>query len=181
MQRRFAFAVLLALAAGACGSSSSSSTGGTSTAAQTRTVDDAQVEQGIEQDLSTSSVKATSASCPSDEPVESGASFTCSVKFSNGATGKVKVTQKGANRYTYTLQSGSVQIPGTEVASQIEKDLAAQGVKNASVKCPTTIIVKENSPVTCDVSGASGATAGTVTYTFSSAEGTVDSSSVKTG
>ena len=184
MSIRLGFALLLALAVGACGSSSSSSTStstrGTSTSS-TRTVDDAQVEQGIEKSLTTSDVTATSASCPSDVPVQSGATFTCSVKWSNGATGKVTVTQKGANHYTYTIQNGSVQIPGTEVASQIEKDLAAQGVANATVTCPTTVIVKENSPVTCNVSGAGGAASGTVTYTFSSAEGTVDSSSVKTG
>ena len=175
--------VLLALALGACGSSSSSSTSTStkSTTPATRTVDDAQVEQGIEKSLTTSSATATSASCPSDVKVEPGATFTCSVKWSNGATGKVTVTQKGANNYTYTIESGSVQIPGTEVASQIEKDLAAQGVPNATVTCPTTIIVKENSPVTCNVSGASGVASGTVTYTFSSAEGTVDPSSVKTG
>src|SRR4051794_33956976 len=181
MKRRLAFTLLLALTVGACGSSSSSSTGGTSTATATRTVDDAQVEQGIEKSLTTPDATATSASCPSDEPVEPGATFTCSVKWSYGATGKVKVTQKGANQYTYTIQSGSVQIPGTEVASQIEKDLAAQGVAGASVTCPTTVIVKEDSPVTCNVSGAGGAASGTVTYTFSSAEGTVDPSSVKTG
>ena len=182
--KRPAALILAALSLGlaACGSSSSSSTGATAaTPPPTRTVDDAQVEQGIEKSLTTSSATATSASCPSDVKVQQGDTFTCSVKWSNGATGKVTVTQKGANHYTYAIKSGSVQIPGTEVASQIEKDLAAQGVPNATVTCPTTIIVKENSPVTCNVSGASGVAGGTVTYTFSSAEGTVDPSSVKTG
>jgi hypothetical protein len=165
--------LLLALALGACGG------GGTKTAE--RTVDDQEVEQGIKAELSTSSAKVTKASCPSDVPVEKGSTFTCSVTFSNGATGKVTVTQEAARRYTYTLKAGSVQVPGSEVESQIRKSLSAQGVQNATVTCPQTIIVKVGTTVTCDVSGASGVASGTVTYTFSSAEGTVDSSSVKTG
>lgn len=164
----------------ACGSSSSSSTGATAaTPPPTRTVDDAQVEQGIEQDLSTSSVKVTSASCPSGEQVESGATFTCSLKFSNGATGKAKVTQKGADRYTYEIVPGSVMVPGSVAEAEIQKQLAAEGVPNATVNCPDNIIVKENSKVTCDVSGDKAG--GTVSFTFSNTEGTVDPSSVQTG
>jgi hypothetical protein len=169
--------VLVALAATGCGSSSGDST---STTAQTRTVDDQQVEQGIEQSLSTSSTKVTKVSCPSDEPVEKGATFTCSVTFSNSATGKVTVTQQGANRYTYKLKSGSVQIPGSSVEAQLKKELASGGAPNATVNCPDNIIVKTGTTVTCDVSGAQGAANGTVTFTFSDAEGTVDPSSVKT-
>ena len=167
---------LAALALGGCGSSDNS----TATSAQTRTVDDQQVEQGIEKSLSTSSEKVTNVSCPSDVPVEKGDTFTCSVTFSNDATGKVTVTQEGANHYTYKLKSGSVQIPGSAVESQLEKELAAEGAPNATVNCPDNIIVKTGTTVTCDVSGAQGVANGTVTFTFSDAEGTVDSSSVKT-
>jgi uncharacterized protein DUF4333 len=46
------------------------------------------VEQGITEDLSTPSVKVSSAKCPSDVEAKSGATFTCSVTCSNGATGK---------------------------------------------------------------------------------------------
>jgi len=53
-----------ALAIAGCGSSDD----GTATSANTRTVDDAQVEQGIEDDLSTSSAKVTSAKCPKNSP-----------------------------------------------------------------------------------------------------------------
>ena len=171
-----AAAALVALALAGCGSSSDS----TATSAQTRTVDDQQVEQGIEQSLSSSSAKVTKASCPSDVPVQKGDTFTCSVTFSNDATGKVTVTQKGANHYTYALKSGSVQIPGSAVDQQLEKELASAGAPNATVKCPDNIIVKTGTTVTCDVSGAQGVANGTVTFTFSDAEGTVDPSSVKT-
>ena len=100
--------------------------------------------------------------------------------FADGATGKATVTQRGGNRYTYELKPGSVQVPGSTVEAQIKKDLAAQGAPDASVNCPDTIIVKVGTTVTCDVSGAQGAATGTVTFTFSDEEGTVDPSSVQT-
>src|SRR3954471_12894013 len=165
-----------ALCAGGCGSSSSD----TATGAQTKTVDDAQVEQGIETSLSTSSAKVTSAKCPSDVPVQKGDTFTCSVTFSDGATGKATVTQKGAGKYTYALTPGSVQIPGSTADAAVEKSLAAQGIPDATVTCPENIIVKVGTTVTCDVSGGQGLAGGTVTFTFSDAEGDIDTSSVKT-
>lgn len=177
------FARLLAataLAIGALASAGCDDSGdGTGTSAATKTVDDAQVEQGIKDDLSTSSAKVTSAKCPSDVTVENGATFTCSVTFDNGASGKATVTQQGANRYTYELKAGSVQVPGSTAEEAVEKSLAAQGAPNAAVTCPENIIVKVGTTVTCDVSGAEGAASGSVTFTFSSAEGTVDPSSVE--
>ena len=181
--------VLVALTFSACGSDGSNqaasagdSSGSTATATATaaRTVDDAKVEAGIKADLSTPSTQVTSASCPSDVPVEKDATFTCSVTFDNGATGKATVTQLGGGRYSYELKSGSVQVPGATVDKAIEKSLAAQGIPDATVNCPETIVVKVGTTVTCHVSGAQGAASGTVTFTFSSAEGTVDPSSVET-
>ena len=167
--------VMSALSAG-CGSSSDD----TATSTTPRTVDDAQVEQGIKDDLSTSSAKVTSAKCPSDVAVEKGSTFTCTVTFDNGATGKATVTQLGANKYTYELKPGSVEVPGSTADAALEKSLAAQGIPNATVNCPENIIVKVGTTVTCNVSGAGGAASGTVTFTFSDAEGTVDPASVKT-
>jgi Domain of unknown function (DUF4333) len=162
------------LAASGCGG------GGTTGPSSARTVNATQVEDGIKTDLSTSSVKVTSVNCPSDVPVQQGATFTCSVSLSNGGSGKVTVTQEGPNRYTYAFAPGSVQIPGTAAASAIQESLAAQGAPNTKVTCPQTIIVKVGTTVTCNVSGAQGKAAGTVTYTFSEANGTVDPASVKT-
>jgi Domain of unknown function (DUF4333) len=138
------------------------------------------VGAGIKQDLSTASTQVTSAKCPTDVAVKQGGTFTCSVKFTNGATGKAKVTQLGGGRYSYELKAGSVQVPGATADNAIEKSLAAQGISDATVNCPETIIVKVGTTVTCNVSGAQGVASGTVTFTFSSAEGTVDQSSVKT-
>src|SRR3954451_11979106 len=138
------------------------------------TVDTSKVEQGIEKSLSTSSVKVTSADCPSDVEKRKGDTFTCGVKLSNGATGDVTVTQEGGNRYSYAFKSGSVQIPGSEVDSAIEQQLATEGVDGATVTCPETIIVKVGTTVTCDVSGAQGLAGGTVTFTFSSEDGAID-------
>ncbi len=165
-----------ALCAAGCGGSK----GGSTTAAQAKTVDDAQVEQGIESSLSTSTAKVTSAKCPSNIPVQKGDTFTCTVTFSDGATGKATVTQQGLGKYTYALTPGSVQVPGATADAAVEKALADQGIPNTTVTCPSNIIVKVDTTVTCDVSGAQGLAGGTVTFTFSSAEGNIDTSSVKT-
>ena len=162
------------LALAGCGGDDSSEAGGSTT------VDDAQVEKGIEDDLSTAAVEVTTAKCPTDVKSESGAKFTCTVTFSNGATGKATVTQSGRNNFTYELKPGSVQVPGETANAAIEKQLAVQGAPNATVTCPENIIVKVGTTVTCNVSGAEGAASGTVTFTFSSAEGAVDPSSVST-
>src|SRR3954471_964987 len=169
-----------ALAVGALSAGCGSSSDDTATSATPKTVDDAQVEQGITADLSTSSAKVTSAKCPSDVPVQKGDTFSCTVTFDNGATGKATVTQQGQNKYTYELTPGSVQVPGSTADAALEKSLAAQGAPNATVTCPENIIVKVGTTVTCNVSGAQGVASGTVTFTFSDAEGTIDSSSVET-
>ena len=160
--------VAAALALAGCGSD------------EPRTIDDAEVEQGLEQQLSTSSAKVESASCPSDVEAKQGATMTCNVTYDNGAKGKAKVLQEAPNQYTYTLVPGSVEIPGSAVAKEVEASLAEEGAANAQVTCPSTIIVKVGTTVTCDVSGAQGAVGGTVTFEFSSNDGTVDSSSVDT-
>lgn len=169
---------LLATAALATGCGSSGSD--TATGASADTVDDAQVESGLDDKLSTSSATVSSAKCPTDVKVEEGGTFTCTVTFDNGATGKATVTQKGRNRYSYELKAGSVEIPGTTAAAAVEKSLAAQGAPNATVVCPTTIIVKVGTTVTCNVSSAQGGATGTVTFTFSDDTGTVDTSSIET-
>jgi hypothetical protein len=177
--RLLAAAVALTAMTAGCGSGQKNKDEGSTTASSSsqRTVDTAAVEQGIDSDLSTSSVKVT-ANCPSDVPVEVGGTFTCTATMSNGGSGKVTVTQKGANNYTYAFQSGSVQVPGSTVDSQIEQQLAAQGAPNATATCPQTIIVTVGTTVTCNVSGAQGVANGSVTFQFSSANGTVDTSSV---
>jgi hypothetical protein len=164
-----------ALCAGCGGSSGDAAKGPAS-----EIVDDAQVEQAIKDDLSTSSAAVTSAKCPSDVTVKEGATFTCTVTFDNGATGKATVTQGRRGRYTYALKPGSVQVPGSTANAAVEKSLAAQGIPNATVTCPENIIVKVGTTVTCNVSGAQAIASGTVTFTFSDAEGTVDASSVET-
>jgi ferredoxin len=152
---------LLALAAAGC---------------STNTVDSSKVEQGIKDDLS-ESANVAGAKCPDDVKRENGATFTCDVKFESGATGKAEVTQTGSKTFTYELQDGSVRLPGSAAAAQIESALGQQGVEDAAVHCPETIAVKLRTAVTCDVAGA---TTGKVVFAFSSQDGTIDPSSVKT-
>ena len=174
-------ALTFALAILGCGSSEpTEAPAETPTPTPAATVDDAEIEQGIKDSLSTKSAKVTSANCPSDVQAKSGKTFTCNVTFSNGATGKATVTQDGLNKFTYELKPGSVQVPGEVADAAIEKQLAAEGIPNATVNCPQNIIVKVGTTVTCNITGAQGAATSTVTFTFSSAEGTVDPSSVTT-
>src|SRR4051795_3020788 len=126
----------LALIVAGCGGNSKSDTtaiAATGTPTPAATVDDSQVEQGIKENLSTSSVKVTSAKCPSGVEQKSGKTFTCNVTFSNGATGKATVTEVGPNKYTYELKSGSVQVSGEVADAALEKQLASQGIPNATV------------------------------------------------
>lgn len=170
---------MLVGAVAGCGSSNSSSTATSETNAAVRTVDTAKVEQQIKTQMSTGTVTVTTVKCPSDVKVKKGDTFTCTVYFSNSGGGKVKVTQQGANHYTYEIVPGSVTVPGSWADSQIEAQLAKQGLPNTTVACPSTIVVKVGTTVTCNVSGANGVN-GQVTFTFSNANGTVDTSSVST-
>jgi hypothetical protein len=160
---------ITALAAAGCGNGNGGS--------ENKTVDSSKVEQGIKDDLSGTSGQVASAKCPDDVKSEKGATFNCSVKFANGSTGKVEVTQTDTTTFSYDLVPGSVHVPGAAAEKEIQKDLAQQGVQNATVNCPDDIVVKSGTTVTCDVSGAKGA--GKVTFTFSREDGTVDPSSVK--
>jgi hypothetical protein len=170
---RIASIVAASVLLSGCGDSESTTTPG-------RTVDDAAVESGITRQLSSPSAKVTSVKCPNDVKSEAGATFKCSVGWSNGATGKVKVTETSLNHFAYEPVSGSVQVPGATVESSVQEQLAKQGAPNTTVNCPDSIIVKVGTPFTCNVSGGGGKAAGMVTFTFSSADGTVDPSSVKT-
>jgi Domain of unknown function (DUF4333) len=179
-----ALALLLsavAVAASACGSSKNDQTSTTKPSSSVTSVNTSTVESGIKQQFSSSGATVTSVKCPSDVKSKSGATFDCDVTWSNSATGKVKVTETSLGHFSYSLVSGSVQIPGSSVDKTLEENLAKQGAPNATVNCPQNIIVKVGTTVTCDVSGGGGKVGGTVTYTFSSAEGTIDPSSVKSG
>jgi|SRR5947209_289311 len=176
MVARHFSAVALALgmaAAAGCGSA------GTDRAVP-GTVDAAAVETQIAHQISVPGASVSSVKCPDDVKAESSASFQCSVALTNGATGKVNVTQQRPSSFTYSLVSGSVQVPGATVEQSLRADLTQKGYPEASVNCPDTIIVKLDTTVTCDVTGAQGAANGTITFGFSSAAGTIDTSSIET-
>src|SRR3954453_22522323 len=177
-----AMVVGCALAVAGCGGSSDAgSSAPASTTPKAPVVDSSMVEGDIKQQFSSGGAEVTKVDCPNGEKFKAGATFKCKVSWSNGATGKVKVTEASLSHYTYALVSGSVQIPGASVDKALEKDLAQQGAPDATVSCPQNIIVKKGTTVTCNVSSASGRANGQVTFTFSSEEGTIDPSSVQTG
>jgi Domain of unknown function (DUF4333) len=141
-------------------------------------VDTASIEKGIKDQVVAAGSSVTKVDCPSDVKSENGATFDCAVSFENSATGKVRVTQTSRNHFQYALVPGSLQIPGSVVEKQIQQQLTQQGASSPSVNCPDNIIVKVGTYVVCDVSGPKGS--GSVKFTFSSASGTVDTSSVTT-
>jgi hypothetical protein len=144
------------------------------------TVDASQVEKGIEQRLSTAITDVTSVSCPDDVTSETGAKFTCSAKLSGGGSAKVEVTETQApNQFTYGFKPGTVKLSGASVDKALEQSLAARGLGGATVNCPDPVAVKENTTVTCPVSGASGGV-GTVSFQFTDSSGSIDQSSVQT-
>ncbi len=143
------------------------------------TVDSAQVEQQIEQSLSTATTKVTSVSCPDDVESETGAKFTCKAKLSAGGSAKVTVTETGPNQFSYSFKPGSVVLAGSTVDKALEQDLAASGIPNATVNCPDPVKVKTGTTVSCPVAGAGGGT-GTVSFEFTNDSGSIDESSVDT-
>ena len=143
------------------------------------TVDAEKVEQQIEQDLSTASTTVSSVSCPDDVKNETGTTFTCKAKLSGGGSGDVAVTiTRAPNQFSYSFKPGTVVLAGASVDKQLEKDLAANGIANATVNCPAKIKVKPGTTVTCPVTGAGGGV-GSVSFQFTDASGSIEGSSVK--
>ena len=178
MPRVIPLVVVLVSLAG-CGGSSSS-TGSATTSGSPGTVDTSTVEQQIKSQLSGPTVTITSVSCPSDVPKQQGATFDCTAQIKGGGTATVVVTQvNGINRYSYTFKSGTLKIPGSTVEPVVQQSLEQEGVTVTGVTCPSTIIVKADSPVTCTATTQSGAQID-VTFSFSS-DGEVNPSSVQTG
>jgi hypothetical protein len=161
--RTLTVGLALALAAVGCGSD---------------TIDAGEVESGIEQSLSSATASVSGVSCPNDVEKEEGATFTCDAKLEGGGKAKVKVTQtsKGGD-FTYAFKPGTVVLTDNTVEPALEKDLAASGLPETKIDCPDTIKVKEGEQVTCTAT-CPGGRQSELTFTFSSADGTIDETSV---
>lgn len=145
------------------------------------TVDANQIEQQIEQSLSTATTRIKSVSCPDGVESETGAKFTCNAKLNGGGSAKVEVTETQApNEFSYGFQPGSVRLAGATVDGVLEQDLAASGFPDATVNCPDPVKVKAGTTVTCPVTGAQGAE-GTISFEFTDDSGSIDESSLETG
>ena len=143
-----------------------------------KTVDTKVIEQGIQDQVVAGNTTVKDVDCPDDVQSEKGAKFKCDVLFENGAGGVVEVTETSLNHFTYALVPGSLNVPGSAVEPDIEKQLTQQGVTDPQVNCPDNIVVKVGTYVVCDFKGANGGQ-GSVKFTFSSTSGTVDTSSVE--
>ena len=155
-----AFAALAVAAAG-CGDENSAG----------RTVDAKQIEQQIEQQLSTGAAQVTSVSCPDDVKSETGAKFTCTAKLSGNGSAKVQVTETQApNQFSYAFKPGTVELSGTSVDKAVEQSLKAKGLPDATANCPDPVKVEAGTTVTCPVTGAGGGV-GTVSFEFTDDSG----------
>ena len=142
------------------------------------TIDAEEVEAGIEQSLSIATASVSSVSCPDDVEKEEGATMTCEAKLDGGGKAKVKVTQtSNGGDFTYSFKPGTVVLTDDAVEPALLKELAASGLPDTTVDCPDTIKVKEGEQVACSATG-SGGRQSELTFTFSSADGTIDESSV---
>lgn len=165
------------LLVGACGDSDSDSKG----TSKPSTVDSGELEQEIEQNLSSKTIDVESVSCPDDVKSETGAKFTCSAKFRAGGSAKVTVTETRApDEFSYDFKPGTVKLAGAAVDQELERELEANGAPGATVNCPSEIAVEMGATVTCPVTGAGGGV-GNVSFEFSDAAGSIDGSSVDTG
>src|SRR5688572_17013390 len=96
------------------------------------TLDASKVEQGIEQDLSSSTAQIASVSCPSDVKKEEGKQFTCDAKLEDGGKAQVTVTQTDdRGNATYAFKPGTMELADDAVEPVIEESLAARGVEGA--------------------------------------------------
>src|SRR5687768_8892303 len=94
-------AVLIATAVLACGDDN---------------VDSEKVEQGIEQDLSSTTAQITSVSCPNDVKKEEGKTFICNAKLEGGGKAQVTVTQTdNRGNGTYAFKPGTLQLSDNSV------------------------------------------------------------------
>ncbi len=142
------------------------------------TIDADEVEAGIEQSLSSATASVSSVACPDDVEKKEGATFTCDAKLEGGGKAKVTVTQtSNGGDFTYAFKPGTVVLTDDAVEPALEKELTASGLPTAKVDCPDTITVQEGEKVTCTATGSSGRQS-KLTFTFSSADGTIDESSV---
>ena len=172
---RLAPLLVAAVVVVACGDSDSDGTSDRST------VDANEVEQEIEQNMSSKTIEVTSVSCPGDIKSETGAKFTCSAKFDAGGSAKVAVTETRApNEFSYEFKPGTVVLAGASLDQELERELEASGVPGATVNCPSEVKVEAGATVTCPVAGAGGGV-GNVSFEFTDAAGSIDESSVDTG
>jgi hypothetical protein len=141
-------------------------------------VDANEVEAAIEQDLSSTTAKISSLSCPNDVEKKEGEQFTCDAKLEGGGKAKVQVTlTNDRGDGTYAFKPGTVQVSDKAVEPVLEDTLQAKGVQDPHVDCPELIKVADGEQVTCDATGAGGRT-GQITFTWSSDSGDIDNSSV---
>ena len=123
------------------------------------TVDAAQIEQQIEQDLSSATTQIKSVSCPDDVESETGAKFTCSAKLSGGGSAKVEVTEDGPEPVHYSFKPGTVELAGSTVDKDWSRTWPQAASRTRRSTAPIPSRSRPGTTVTCPVGGAQGGAA----------------------
>ncbi len=144
------------------------------------TVDTGEVEQQIEEQLSTATAEIASVSCPEEVEEEEGGKFECDAKLEGGGKAVVVVTQTDdrSKEFIYEVKPGTMRLADDSIEPYLEQQIAAKGVKT-DVNCPDLVAVKEGESTTCSAV-TSGGRELQVTFTWDDDAGSVDSSSVET-
>jgi hypothetical protein len=140
------------------------------------TVDAAEIEGQIEQQLSTATAKVASVSCPDDVESEDGQTFECRAELEGGGEAVVVVTEHDRGDFTYEVKPGTMRLAGSSVEAYLERSLPA----GTEVTCAEEITVIAGQTVDCDSVTAGGRPA-TVSLTWADDAGKVEPGSVETG
>ena len=138
------------------------------------TIDANDVEAGIEESLSTATASVSSVSCPDDVDKEEGATFTFASR---------PAAERPATSARPPVEDAPIIGPPAEPAIEligVAENETPDGVSRIAIISALggeLFLVKEGEKVTCTATGAGGRES-QLTFTFSSADGTIDESSV---
>ena len=138
------------------------------------TIDAAQVEGQIEQQLSSATTKVASVSCPDDIEHKDGQTFDCRAELEGGGEAVVVVTEHDRGDFTYEVKPGTMRLAGSSVEAYLEQQLPG-----AQVSCADEITVIAGQTVDCDAVTAGGRSA-TVSFTWADDSGKVEPGTVET-
>lgn len=157
MKRLFVPMVVLAVAGLLAGCSSS--------------LDGNSIEGQIADGMATQAGGTWTVTCPSDIPIEQGATFTCEATGADGSISTITVTQDDADgNVTWTSDLTALDM-GT-IETGVAAELGTQVGGTWTVTCPETVDIGAGKTFTCDAASDDGQTT-PITVTQTDTEGNI--------